>query len=152
MANKGHGEKIRDEIPSGSGKHVDPNIEEENHNEKARDQNPWDKDVGKEGDAPKKSSQVEYYNESDLQIWKDICLRRDDEMKRMANKLADLQSVVNFMMQNNVMQPPFPLQDTPMPRAKTNAQKGGWKTIPLVSQHGKEKEPSHRPSRDVGRG
>lgn len=48
---------------------------------------------------------------------------RDSEMKGIANKLADLQSVVNFMMQNNVMQPPFPLQDTPVPVAKTDAQK-----------------------------
>ncbi|KAL7213022.1 hypothetical protein ACSBR2_015679 [Camellia fascicularis] len=56
----------------------------------------------------------------------------DDEMKGMTNKLADLQSVVNFMMQNNVMQLPFPLQDTPMPGAKIDAQKGRQKTIPTI--------------------
>ncbi|KAL7187296.1 hypothetical protein ACSBR1_037373 [Camellia fascicularis] len=50
----------------------------------------------------------------------------------MANKLADLQSVVNFMMQNNVMQPPFLLQDTPVLAAKTDAQKGEQKIIPVV--------------------
>ncbi|KAL7231695.1 hypothetical protein ACSBR2_009849 [Camellia fascicularis] len=72
-------------------------------------------------------------------------------MKGMANKLVDLQSVVNFMMQNNMMQSSFPLQDMPVPTAKTDAQKGGHQTIPAVPQHGKEKERSHRPSRDVGR-
>ncbi|KAL7183694.1 hypothetical protein ACSBR2_025972 [Camellia fascicularis] len=82
----------------GSGKRADPNIEEKNHNEGARDQNPREKDVDKEGDAPKKVGRDEYYNESDLQLWNDRCLRRDSEMKGMANKLADLQSVVNFMM------------------------------------------------------
>ncbi|KAL7195971.1 hypothetical protein ACSBR1_036074 [Camellia fascicularis] len=82
-------------------------------------------EVGQEGDVPKKTDQSRYYNEDNLQVWKDRCLRRDEEMKEMTNKLADLQSVVNFMMQNNVMQPPFPLQDTLIPAA--NAQKGGRK-------------------------
>ena len=48
----------------------------------------------------------------------------------MANKLADLQSVVNFMMQNTVMQPPYPLHAAPIPAA--NAQKGGQKTTPVA--------------------
>ncbi|KAL7240382.1 hypothetical protein ACSBR2_006101 [Camellia fascicularis] len=69
----------------------------------------------------------------------------------MANKLVDLQSVINFMMQNNVMQPPFPLKDTPIPAAKNDAQKGGQKAIPVVPQHDKVKERSHQPSRDAGR-
>lgn len=51
MANNRQEEKIGDDIPRGSGKHADLNIEEENHNEGTRDQNPGDKDVGKEGDA-----------------------------------------------------------------------------------------------------
>ncbi|KAL7174204.1 hypothetical protein ACSBR2_033458 [Camellia fascicularis] len=115
-------------------------MEEENPNEGPRDQNPGEKDVGQEGDTPKKAGQGEYYNESDLQVWKDRCLRRDDEMKGMVNKLADLQSVVNFMMQNNVVQPPFPLKDTPIPAAKNDVQKSGQKTIPAVPQHDKGKE------------
>ncbi|KAL7186325.1 hypothetical protein ACSBR2_028130 [Camellia fascicularis] len=82
---------------------------------------------------------------------RDKCLRRDGDMKGKANKLADLQSVVNFMMQNNVMQPPFALKDTSIPMAKNNAQKGRQKTIPAVPQHDKVKERSHRPSRDAGR-
>ncbi|KAL7227764.1 hypothetical protein ACSBR1_022609 [Camellia fascicularis] len=121
MANDGQKEKIGDDILGGSGKHIDPNVEEENCNAKPQDQNPKEKDIGQEGDAPKKPDRDEYYNESDLQVWKDKCLRRDDEMKGMENKLADLQSVVNFMMQNNVMQPPFPLKDTSIPVAKNDA-------------------------------
>ncbi|KAL7181175.1 hypothetical protein ACSBR1_040110 [Camellia fascicularis] len=107
--------------PGGSGKHADPNIEEENHNEGVRDQNPGEKDIDKEGDAPKKVGRDEFYNESDLQAWKDRCLRTDGEMKGMANKLADLQSAVNFMMQNIVMQSPYPLQDRLILAAKIDA-------------------------------
>ncbi|KAL7191006.1 hypothetical protein ACSBR2_023140 [Camellia fascicularis] len=69
----------------------------------------------------------------------------------MENKLADLQSVVNFMIQNNVMQPPFPLQDTSTPAAKTDAQKGRQKAVPIVPQHGKGQGNSHWPSKDIGR-
>ena len=70
-------------------------------------------------------------------------------MKEMANNLTNLQSIVNFIMQNNVMQPPYPLQDTPMPAA--NAQKQGQKAIPEAPQHNGSERHSHRPSREVGR-
>ncbi|KAL7170985.1 hypothetical protein ACSBR2_035777 [Camellia fascicularis] len=90
MANDEQKEKIRDDIPSGSGRHADPNMDEENHNEGTWEQNPGEKDIDQEGDAPKKAGRDEYYNESDLQAWKDRCLRRDSEMKGMTNKLADL--------------------------------------------------------------
>ncbi|KAL7176654.1 hypothetical protein ACSBR2_030071 [Camellia fascicularis] len=125
MANDGQKEKIGGDIPNGSGKNADPNVEDDNCNKEPPDKNLGEKEVGQEGDVPKKACQGGYYNESDLQVWKDRCLRRDDEMKGMANKLANLQSVVNFMMQNNVMQPPFPLEDTPIPAAKNDAKKGG---------------------------
>ncbi|KAL7187640.1 hypothetical protein ACSBR1_037661 [Camellia fascicularis] len=68
MANDGQKEKIRDDIPSGSGKHADPNMEEENHNEGTRDQNPEEKNVGQEENAPKKSGRDKYYNENDLRV------------------------------------------------------------------------------------
>ncbi|KAL7191741.1 hypothetical protein ACSBR2_023761 [Camellia fascicularis] len=73
-------------------------------------------------------------------------------MKGMADKLADLQTVVNFMIQNNVIQPPFPLQDMPIPAAKKDARKGGQKTVPAVPQHDRTKGHSHRPSREDGHG
>ncbi|KAL7171302.1 hypothetical protein ACSBR2_036034 [Camellia fascicularis] len=121
MANDGQKEKIWDDISTGNDKHFDPNVKEDDCNEETWDQNPGEKDVGQEGDVPKKSDRGGYYNEDDLQVWKDICLQRDDKMKGMTNKLADLQLVINFMMQNNVMQPPFPLQDTPIPATKKDA-------------------------------
>ena len=99
---------------------------------------------------PKKPYRSGYYNEDYLQVWKDKCLRKDEEVKEMANKLANLHSVVNFMMQNNVMQPPFPLQDMPITAA--NDQKGRKKTIPLAPSHTRSERHSHRPSREVGRG
>ncbi|KAL7163401.1 hypothetical protein ACSBR2_039494 [Camellia fascicularis] len=68
----------------------------------------------------------------------------------MADKLTDLQTVVNFMMQNNVMQLTFPLQDTSEPVAKTGAPKKAQKIAPTVSKHGKGQGDSHRPSKDVG--
>ncbi|KAL7192954.1 hypothetical protein ACSBR2_024712 [Camellia fascicularis] len=114
MANDGQKEKVGDDIPTGS---------------ETRDPNLGEKDIGKEGDVPKKSNRSRYYNEDDLQVWKDRCLRRDEEMKGMVDKLANLQMVVNFMKQNNVMQLPFPLQDTPILTAKNNTQKGGKKIV-----------------------
>ncbi|KAL7212348.1 hypothetical protein ACSBR2_015100 [Camellia fascicularis] len=152
MANDGQKEKVGNDTPTESGKHIDPDIEEDNCNEETRDKNHGGKNVGQEGGVLKKLDQSWYYNEDNLQVWKNRCLRRDDEMKRMANKLVDLQTVVTFLMQNNVMQPPFPLQDTSIPAAKKGAQKGGQKMIPAVPQHSGTKGHSHRPLREVGRG
>ncbi|KAI7998828.1 Protein DEK [Camellia lanceoleosa] len=149
MASNTQKEKIGDNTSAGSGRPVDPNAEGGDHNEEARDQNHAEKGVGQDGDTSKKADQGKYYNEDNLQIWKDRCLRRNEEVKEMANKLADLQSVVNFMMQNNVMQPPYPLQDTPMPAA--NAQKKGQKEILEAPQHTRSGRHSHRPSREVSR-
>ena len=103
MASDGQKDMVGDEIPTGSGKHVDPNVEEDGRNEETQNQNHGKKDVGQDGDVPKKPDRSGYYNEDDLQVWKDRCLQKDEEVKEMANKLADLQSVVNFMMQSNVM-------------------------------------------------
>ncbi|KAL7193397.1 hypothetical protein ACSBR2_025083 [Camellia fascicularis] len=125
MANNGQKEKIGDDTPTGSGKPVDLDVEEDNCNEETSDKNHRGKDVDLEGDVPKKIDQSGYYNEDNPQVWKERCLQRDDEVKGMANKLADLQTVVNFMIQNNVMQPPFPLQDTPIPAAKKDARQDG---------------------------
>ncbi|KAL7182810.1 hypothetical protein ACSBR1_041478 [Camellia fascicularis] len=123
MASNGQNEKIGDDTPAGSGRPID------SHGEK---------NVGQEGDIPYQSR---YYNEDNLQVWRDRCLRRDEEVKEMANKLADLQSIVNFMMQNN---------DTPIPAA--NTQRGGQKTIPVAPQHTRSERHSHRLSREVRRG
>ncbi|KAL7227131.1 hypothetical protein ACSBR1_022071 [Camellia fascicularis] len=152
MANNGQKKKVGDNTPTESGKRIDLDVEEDNCNKETRDKNHGRKDIGQEGSVPKKSNRSWYYNEDDLQVWKDRCLRRDDEMKGMADKSADLQTVINFMMQNNVMKSPFPLQDTPIPAAKKDAQKGRQNTVPAVPQHDRAKGHSYRPSREVGHG
>ncbi|KAL7173010.1 hypothetical protein ACSBR2_032473 [Camellia fascicularis] len=113
MANDGQKKKVGDNFPTGSGKHIDPNAEEDNCNEETQDQNHGDKDVGQQGDVPKKSNRNGYYNEDNLQ-------------------------------------PPFLLQDTPILAAKNNAQKRGQKVVLVAPQHDRIKRHSHWPSREVG--
>ncbi|KAL7249434.1 hypothetical protein ACSBR1_011595 [Camellia fascicularis] len=137
MASNGQKEKMGDDALAGNGKPTDLDIEGDNHNAETYDQDHGEEDVAQTDDVPKKPNQR-----------KDRCLRRDEEVKEMANKLADLQSVVNFMMQNNVMQPPFPLHDTPVP--KNNTQKGGQ--ISIAPRHNKSRRHSHQTSREIGRG
>ncbi|KAL7216215.1 hypothetical protein ACSBR1_028209 [Camellia fascicularis] len=148
MASNGQKEKIGDDALTGSDAPIDLDIEGDNHNTKTNEQGQKERNVGQTGDTTRKPDQSRYYKEDDLQVWKDRCLRRDEEVKEMANKLADLQSVVNFMMQNNVMQPPFPLHDTPVPAV--NTQKRGQ--IPVALQHYRSRRHSHQTSREVGRG
>lgn len=68
MTNDGQKEKIRDNTPTGSGRPVDLNVEEDNCN---ADQNQGGKDVGQEGDVHNKTDQSGYYNEDDLQVWRE---------------------------------------------------------------------------------
>ncbi|KAL7166950.1 hypothetical protein ACSBR2_037584 [Camellia fascicularis] len=149
MASTRQKDKVGDNTPAGSGRPIDLDVEGDRSNTEIHEQNRGEKNVGQTDDVPKKPDQSRYYKEDDLQVWKDRCLRRDEEVKEMANKLTDLQSIVNFMMQNNVMQPPYPLQDTPMPVA--NAQEKGQKAIPEAPQQARSERHSHRPSREVGR-
>ena len=44
------------------------------------------KDVGQIGEAPKKPDRSGYYKAEDLQVSKDRSLRKDEEVKEMANK------------------------------------------------------------------
>ena len=46
--------------------HVDPNVEEDGRNKGTQNQNHGKKDVGQDGDVPKKPDRNEYYNEDDL--------------------------------------------------------------------------------------
>ena len=50
--------------------------------QKTRDQSHGVKDTGQEGDAPKKTDRSGYYNEDDLQVWKDRYLRRNEDPSR----------------------------------------------------------------------
>ncbi|KAF5932151.1 hypothetical protein HYC85_028322 [Camellia sinensis] len=67
MANDRPKEKVGDDTPTESGKHIDLGIEEDNYNEETRDKNHREEDVGQEGDVPKKSDESKYYNKDDLQ-------------------------------------------------------------------------------------
>ncbi|KAL7218911.1 hypothetical protein ACSBR2_012055 [Camellia fascicularis] len=84
MANDGQKEKVGDDTPTESGKHINLEVEEDNCNKEAHDKNHGGKDVGQEGGKSKKSDRSGYYNKDNLQVWKDRCLRRDDEIKGMA--------------------------------------------------------------------
>ncbi|KAL7210465.1 hypothetical protein ACSBR1_031924 [Camellia fascicularis] len=66
MANDGQKEKIGDDTPTGSERPIDLDVKEDNGNEETRDKNNEGKDVGQEGDVPKKTDQSGYYNEDDL--------------------------------------------------------------------------------------
>ncbi|KAL7206170.1 hypothetical protein ACSBR2_018978 [Camellia fascicularis] len=66
MANDGQKEKVGDDIPTGNGKHIDLNVEEDNCNKETQDQNNREKDASQEGDVPKKSDRSGYYNEDDI--------------------------------------------------------------------------------------
>ncbi|KAL7162708.1 hypothetical protein ACSBR2_043067 [Camellia fascicularis] len=67
MANDGQKEKVRNDTPIESGKHIDLDVEEDNCNEETRDKNHGGKNVGQEGGVPKKSDRSGYYNEDNLQ-------------------------------------------------------------------------------------
>ncbi|KAL7167258.1 hypothetical protein ACSBR2_037843 [Camellia fascicularis] len=84
MTSNGQKEKIGDNTLVGSGKPIDLDIEGDNHNAETYDQGHGDKDVGQTDDGPKKPDQTRYYKEDDFQVWKDRCLRKDEEVKEMA--------------------------------------------------------------------
>ena len=82
MANDGQKDQIRDNAPAGSERPIDLDVEGDDHNTKTRDQSHEVKDAGQEGDAPKTTDRSEYYNEDDLQVWKDRYLRRNEDLSR----------------------------------------------------------------------
>ena len=55
MANDGHKEKVGANTPTGSGKPIDLDVEEDNCNKETHGKNHGEKDVGQEGDTSKKS-------------------------------------------------------------------------------------------------
>ncbi|KAL7164929.1 hypothetical protein ACSBR2_040760 [Camellia fascicularis] len=124
MANDEQQEKIGDDIPCGSGKHADPNIEEENHNEGTWDQNPGKKDMPEEGWRDEGNGK---------QVGRPAigCQLHDAEQCHATT--VSIEGHTNSSVQEQ------------RPR------KGGQKVIPAVPQHDKVKECSHRPSREAGR-
>ncbi|KAL7255500.1 hypothetical protein ACSBR1_009614 [Camellia fascicularis] len=75
MANDEQNDQIGDNAPAGSGRLINLDIEGNDRNTETRDQSHGVKDAGQEGDAPKTTDRSEYYNEDDLQVWKDRYLR-----------------------------------------------------------------------------
>ncbi|KAL7238409.1 hypothetical protein ACSBR2_004497 [Camellia fascicularis] len=82
MANDGQKDQIEDNGPAGSGRPIDLDVEGDDRNTETRDQSHRVKDAGQEGDAPKTTDRSGYYNEDDLQVWKDRYLRRNEDPSR----------------------------------------------------------------------
>ncbi|KAL7250592.1 hypothetical protein ACSBR1_012589 [Camellia fascicularis] len=85
---------------------------------------------------PKKGGRDEYYNESDLQVWKDRCLRRGRGDKRNGEQVgrpADSGQLYDAKQHDATTIP----VTRHTPAAKTDTQKGGQKIVPVVSQHSK---------------
>ncbi|KAL7235142.1 hypothetical protein ACSBR1_018604 [Camellia fascicularis] len=75
-------DQIGDNAPAGSGRPINLDIEGDDRNTETRDQSHGAKDAGQEGDAPKTTDRSGYYNENDLQVWKDRYLRRNEDPSR----------------------------------------------------------------------
>ncbi|KAL7263183.1 hypothetical protein ACSBR1_001372 [Camellia fascicularis] len=121
MANVGQEVSIGDDIHSEEEEYVDPNVGGENNENKVQEVNLEANNAARGRNSLKRGNREEYYNKSDFQVWKGRCLRRDDKVKDLANKLTDLQTVVNFMMQNKMMQSMLSLPAAPTPASNADA-------------------------------
>ena len=90
MANDGQKDQIRDNAPAGSRRPIDLDVEGDNSNTETRDQSHGVKDAGQEGDAPKTTARSGYYNEDDLQVWKDRYLRMNEDPSRRDAKTGGM--------------------------------------------------------------
>ena len=82
MANDGQKAQIRDNAPAGSRRPIDLDVEGDDRNIETRDQSHGVKDADQEGNAPKTTDRSGYYNEDDLQVWKDRYLRKNEDPSR----------------------------------------------------------------------
>ena len=90
MASNGQKENIGGDTPAGSGRPIDLDVEGDNHNTETRDQSHGVKDARQKGDAPKTTDRSGYYNEDDLQVWKDRYLRRNEDPSRRDAKTGGM--------------------------------------------------------------
>ncbi|KAL7229405.1 hypothetical protein ACSBR2_008000 [Camellia fascicularis] len=74
MANARQEVRVRDDIYSEDKEYVDPNVEGENNEDEVHEVNPEANNATRGRNGPMRGNQEEYYNESDLQVWKDQCL------------------------------------------------------------------------------
>ena len=90
MANDGQKDLIRDNAPAGSGRPIDLNVEGDDRNTETHNQSHGVKDAGQEGDAPKTTDRSGYYNEDELQVWKDRYLRRNEDPSKRNGKTGGM--------------------------------------------------------------
>ncbi|KAL7246327.1 hypothetical protein ACSBR2_001439 [Camellia fascicularis] len=90
MANDGQKDQIGDNAPTGSGRPINLDVERDDRNTETRDQSHGVKDAGQEGNAPKTTNRSRYYNEDDLQVWKDRYLRRNEDPFRRDAKTGGM--------------------------------------------------------------
>ncbi|KAL7170633.1 hypothetical protein ACSBR2_035502 [Camellia fascicularis] len=93
MANDGQKDQIGDNTPAGSGRPIDLDVEGDDRNTETRDQSHKVKDTGQEGDAPKAKDRNRYYNEDDLQVWKDGHLWRNEDPSRRDAKTGSMNAL-----------------------------------------------------------
>ncbi|KAL7214239.1 hypothetical protein ACSBR1_026618 [Camellia fascicularis] len=82
MASNGQKEKVGDDTLTGNDAPIDLDIEGDNHNTETYEQGQGERNIGQTGDATRKPDQGRYYNEDDLQVWKDRYLRRNEDPSR----------------------------------------------------------------------
>ncbi|KAL7217523.1 hypothetical protein ACSBR2_010889 [Camellia fascicularis] len=83
-------DQIGDNAPAGSGRPINLDVEGDDCNTETRDQSHRVKDTGQKGDAPKTTDRSGYYNEDDLQVWKDRYLRRNEDPSRRDAKTGGI--------------------------------------------------------------
>ncbi|THG04055.1 hypothetical protein TEA_004728 [Camellia sinensis var. sinensis] len=79
-----------DNAPAGNERSINLDVEGDNSNTETRDQSHGVKDAGQEGDAPKTTDRSGYYNEDDLQVWKDRYMRRNEDHSRRDAKTGGI--------------------------------------------------------------
>ena len=105
MANDGQKDQIEDNAPAGSESPINLNVERDNHNTETRDQSHGVKDAGQEGEAPKITDRSGYYNEDDLQVWKDRYLRRNEDPSIRDAKTGGMSAPKETAFKNRRAQP-----------------------------------------------
>ena len=90
MANDEQKAQIRDNAPAGSRRPINLDVEGDDRNTETRDQSHGVKDAGQKGDAPKTTDRSGYYNEDDLQVWKDRYLRKNEDPSRRDAKTGGM--------------------------------------------------------------
>ncbi|KAL7184007.1 hypothetical protein ACSBR2_026224 [Camellia fascicularis] len=98
-------DQIGDNAPAGSGRPINLDVEGDDRNTETRDQSYGVKDAGQEGNAPKTTDRSGYYNEDDLQVWKDRYLRRNEDSSRRDAKTRGMSAPKEITFKYRRVQP-----------------------------------------------